>query len=453
MKKYEKYKDSGVEWIGEIPNGWDMNRIGNLTDAITGYAFKSDSFSFESGIKLVRGDNVTEGALRWGEKARYWSEIFPELERFLLQESDIVVGMDGSKVGKNFAMVSKDDLPLLLVQRVTRLRAGNRSLMRFIYYNISTAEFRYYINISKTDPAIPHITLKNILHYKVCVPPHEEQSQIAAYLDHKTAQLDDLIRKKERLIELLKEERTALINQAVTKGLDPSVPMKDSGIEWLGEIPAHWGFPKMKFVTEFILDGTHGTHPRVPEGYRLLSVRNIIKGEFVFRDDDSKVSGDEYDSISSKFKIEKNDIQLAIVGATLGKVAIVKAMDEAFVTQRSLATIRANTSICIPEFLHLFMRSEAFQSYLWLKAGFSAQPGVYLGTLQNSTVPLPDIVEQKELVEIIASNDRKIGLTIATILKEIALLKEYKTALISEVVTGKIDVRDEIIPLPATALK
>src|SRR5690606_27277436 len=112
------------------------------------------------GIKLVRGDNVTEGSLRWGDKTRIWKIITQDLDRFYLDENDIVIGMDGSKVGKNFALIQKEDLPLLLVQRVARIRATSPLIAKYIYYSISSFNFKYHVNFSKTDPAIPHITLK-----------------------------------------------------------------------------------------------------------------------------------------------------------------------------------------------------------------------------------------------------------------------------------------------------
>jgi type I restriction enzyme S subunit len=171
-------------------------------------------------------------------------------------------------------------------------------------------------------------------------------------------------------------------------------------------------------------------------------VRNIINGIFTFRDDDSLISEKDYQSISSKFKIQENDIQLAIVGATLGKVAIVGKMDENFVTQRSLATIRPKTRKCLPRFLYYYMRSDSFQSFLWMSTNFSAQPGIYLGTIQNSNFPLPEISIQEEIISYLDSRISKIESIEGVIFTQIENLKDYRQSLISEAVTGKIDVRD-----------
>jgi len=261
------------------------------------------------------------------------------------------------------------------------------------------------------------------------------------YLDRKTAEIDELIADKKRLLELYEEEKTAIINQAVTKGIDPEVPMKHSGVEWLGEVPAHWNLLKMKTICVFILDGTHGSYRRVTDGYRLLSVRNIIDGKFKFRDDDSMVSQEHFEEISKRFLIKEGDIQLAIVGATLGKVAIVEKLPESFVTQRSVATLRVNNK-CIPRYLFYYLKASNFQSYLWLNAGFSAQPGVYLGTLQNAYIPLPSIRMQHAIVNYIEAECTQIDAKKAKTEKMIELLTEYRTALISEVVTGKVKVTE-----------
>ena len=214
-------KDSGVEWLGEVPEGWMIKRIGIDTKSLTGFAFESEQFSYEDEhIKLVRGDNVTTGKLRWGDKTRRWSEISNDLERYLLEENDIVIGMDGSKVGRNYAIAKEEDLPLILVQRVARIRCMQSLIPRFLYYFIANDMFSYYVNTTKTDPAVPHITLKNIRDYSICFPPLPEQRAIAAFLDTETGHIDTLTTKIQTSISKLSEYRTSLISDAVTGKID-----------------------------------------------------------------------------------------------------------------------------------------------------------------------------------------------------------------------------------------
>lgn len=209
-------KDSGVEWLGMVPEHWKVTKVGVLSDCITGYAFKSENFSHEDGIRIVRGDNVTEGKLRWGSKTRLWKDVTPDLERFYLEPNDIVIGMDGSKVGKNYAIIQQQDLPLLLVQRVARIRTDSELVATYIYFCVGSYNFKYYVNFSKTDPAIPHITLKNIKDFPIALPPHGELGALVGYIQQETNSLNSTLKKIKQEISLLQEYRTALISEAIT---------------------------------------------------------------------------------------------------------------------------------------------------------------------------------------------------------------------------------------------
>ena len=159
-------------------------KLRECADLKTGYAFKSKLFNQEGkGIKLVRGKNITTGSLRWGNDTRYWNEDTTDLAKYFLQEDDIVIGMDGSKVGKNYAVVSKTDLPLLLVQRVASLRAKNILNQKFLYYLIDNQNFIRYVENIKTGTSIPHISGNQILNYEVSIPSIEIQEKIVEIIN------------------------------------------------------------------------------------------------------------------------------------------------------------------------------------------------------------------------------------------------------------------------------
>jgi type I restriction enzyme S subunit len=209
-------KDSGVEWIGEIPSQWEKKKIGYVSKLFTGNPWKSELFNFENGIKIVRGENVSEGFLRWGSRTRFWVEPVEEDSIFYLKDGDIVIGMDGSKVGKNYVRIKEGDLPLLLHQRMCRIRVSEGYSPKFIEYWIGSEMFRFYIDISKTDPMIPHITQKNIFDFQIPFPSLPEQLQIVSYLDEHTQLIDKTISVEERRIDTLKEYRQSLISEVVT---------------------------------------------------------------------------------------------------------------------------------------------------------------------------------------------------------------------------------------------
>lgn len=207
-------KDSGVEWIGEITAHWEISRLKNHIDMITGYPFKSEKYTDE-GVKLARGINVKEGVFNWDE-TRYWPVIERHLEGYLLQAGDVLIGMDGSKVGKNFCQVQHSDLPILLLQRVARLRAKDTIFPKFLFRHISNRNFLMWVEMSKTDPMVPHIAPKDINNFLVTIPPLDEQKAISEFIDIIVSKIGFAISSKEQEIERLKEYKASLINSAVT---------------------------------------------------------------------------------------------------------------------------------------------------------------------------------------------------------------------------------------------
>jgi len=424
MQRYEKYKDSGVDWIGEIPKDWEIVRFKRLfkeKKKTTNASLNSGSISFGE-VVYKDDEKITEAT-----KLSY--QVLNEGE-FLLNPLNMNYDLKSLRIGLSAINVVVSSGYIILQSKKGLNKNYYRWLLRMydiVFMKTLGAGVRQTINYN--DLADSHLVF----------PSLDEQQTIATFLDDKTAKIDQTIANKQKEIELLKERRQILIQKAVTKGLDDSVLFKDSGVDWIGEIPEHWEVPKLKHISLFIYDGTHGSYPRVDVGYRLLSVRNIIDNKFVFRDDDSMVSEKDFKDISSKFLIIEGDIQLAIVGATLGKVALVKDLEEKIVTQRSLCSIRVNNKI-LNTFLFFYLQSKSYQSFLWNNTGFSAQPGIYLGTIQNSNLALPSKEEQLQIVSYLEKMEEKISKAILLKQQEIEKLREYKTVLIDNVVTGKMRV-------------
>jgi type I restriction enzyme S subunit len=218
--------------------------------------------------------------------------------------------------------------------------------------------------------------------------------------------------------------------------------MKDSGIEWLGEMPAHWRTVPLKHLCSLLKDGTHLPPQRVDEGIPLLSVRNLNHGKFGLRDDDSKISVEDYRYLCRAFIPQADDVLLAIVGATLGKAAVIPNGLGEFHIQRSVAIFRTRPPELNHGFLYLIFQSKQFKALLWQQVGFSAQPGIYLGTLQNFRVPVPPSEEQSQIVRGTEAMTRELAKLISEAEHAIDLLQERRTALISAAVTGQIDVRN-----------
>jgi len=424
MPAYAEYKDSSEGWISEIPEHWELKKLKHIFYEKKHKAnmnLNCGSISFGKVIKKD-DDRVTHAT-----KASYQEVLEGE---FLINPLNLNYDLISLRIALSKMDVVVSAGYIVLKPRVKTVKGYYKYLLH-----------RYDVAFMKLlgSGVRQTISFNHIANSILIAPPIPEQTAIAEFLDEKTSKIEALVKIKQQQIETLAERKQILIQNATTRGLVSDVPMKDSGIDWIGAVPAHWTCPKLKLVCKFVLDGTHGSFPRVENGYRLLAVRNIIDNEFVFRANDSFVSYRHFKEISSKFLIREGDIQLAIVGATLGKVAVVGKLDEDFVTQRSVSTIRVNDK-CINYFAAYYMRSSAFQSYLWNNAEFSAQPGVYLNTVQNAYIPLPDIDEQILIVKFIDKESKKIDAAITIKQNQITKLNEYKTTLINAAVTGKIKV-------------
>jgi type I restriction enzyme S subunit len=432
MERYEKYKDSGIALLGEIPEHWEIKRLGFEAETIVPMRDKPTDLTGE--IPWIRiedfdGKYISQSKSNQGVT----HETVNKMNLKIFPQGTVLCScscsMGTTAIAKN-SIISN--------QTFIGINPINSFLSDYLYYFLNASQD--YLTYLSTGAIQSYLSRDDFRNLRISSPPLEEQRAIATYLDHKTAEIDQLIAQKQRLIELYEEEKTAIINEAVTKGINPDVKLKPTAIDWLGDIPEHWKVVRLKFLTSILKDGTHGSFKRVAQGYRLLSVRNISGDLFVFRDDDSKISEEDFVQITQPFKVCAGDIQLAIVGATLGKVAIVPELEEEFATQRSVATIRARNILVEKIFLFNFFKSTFFQNYLWNNAGFSAQPGVYLGTLQNAYVPSPLLEEQKAIAAYIETETSRIDAKIAKTKRIIELQKEYRTALISEAVTGKIKV-------------
>ena len=433
---YPEYKDSGVEWLGQIPSHWRYIRLKYVADLEGG---KIESGSIQ---KYVGMENIESGNGKYLAK----DDISPEGLSTSFSKGDVLFGKLRPYLAKSWlAAFSGICSSEFLVLRSVKVCS------RFLNYYTLTDEFIKQVDSSTYGSKMPRASWDFISLMEVPVPENESE-KIANFLDHETAKIDTLIEKQQQLIKLLKEKRQAVISHAVTKGLNPSVPMRDSGVEWLREVPEHWEVVPLKHLCCLLKDGTHLPPSRVDYGIPLLSVRNIVNSKFIFRDDDSNISEEDYNNLCKPFIPREGDVLLAIVGATLGKVAIVEKMSE-FHIQRSLAIFRVKPESMTSEGLANIFSSSNFQSLLWENVGFSAQPGIYLGALENFQLPVPPLREQNEINKYCKSNTERISSLIVKAENAIELMQERRTALISAAVTGKIDVRNWQAPQAASTAK
>ena len=445
MKKYEKYKDSGIEWIGEIPEGWDITRLANFGVFHKGRGVSRADLT-ETGVPVVLyGDIYTKYNIATTLLERRTS-IDTAKGSVKIEKGDLLFTASGETkedIGKCICFLGNEQSYAGGDVIIFRQPNNNSLFLSYIFNSFGIVIQK--AKLSKGEIVV-HIYSSQLRNIHFSIPPLTEQTQIANYLDHKTKQIDELIADKQNLIELLKEERTATINQAVTKGLNSNAPMKDSGIEWLGEIPECWEVKKLKYCFDIIGGYAFSSNDFKGEGVQLVKIGNLYQNKLSL-DRQPTFLQESFKEVHKDYLVKRNDILLSLTG-TLGKkdygYAILVENDvELFVNQR-VAKINSKNSMDIDFSINIF-HSETYLNQL-----FSIPTGTKQGNLSCDDVlsihmANPHINEQKTIAKYIKTIKSEIDGKISKTDHQITLLKEYKTALISEVVTGKVDVRNEVL--------
>jgi type I restriction enzyme S subunit len=431
---YQYKKTVKTDWLSQIPVHWFEVRLGSLFN--------------ERKTKVSDVDYPPLSVTKNG--------IVPQLEnaaksndgdnRKLVLSGDFVINSRSDRKGSSGLSRLNGSVSLInIVLRPIQDIDPKFSEYLLKSYFFKEEYYRYGRGIVEDLWTTRYSEMKNMIIPK---PPYEEQTAIANFLKYKISKIDRFIRKKKQLIKLLNEQKAAIINQAVTRGLDPNARMKPSGIEWLGGIPEHWEVRKLKGITKIISKGTTpNTLGRnlLPSGDVIfLKAENIGMNNIVSFDPKNYIDN-ETNNLLGRSKLEENDILFVIAGATIGKVAI---LDNQFIpanTNQAVSFIRLKNTETV-KFVWYWLQSEFIKQQMWLEAVTSAQPNLAMGKLRNFPVLLPNKKEQCNIVEYIEKETSLLNQTISTIEKEILLTQEYKTALIAEAVIGKIDVRDFVVP-------
>ncbi len=413
MKPYPKYKDSGVEWLGQIPAHWVMKKIKYIAELKSGDNITSDQIS-DNGNYPVYGGNGLRG---------YYDSYTHEGAYTLIGRQGALCGNINYASGKFWA---SEHAVIATFKGEYELKWFGELLraMNLNQYSVSAAQ--------------PGLSVDNIKNLSGPVPSKNEQATIAAYLDRKTTEIDKLIANKERLIELYEEEKKAVINQAVTKGLDPDADMKDSGVEWLGEVPAHWEVKRINSLfSESNAKPSNETELNYP--FLTISIHNGISDRELKENElDRKVTRSEDKSL---YKIvQENYLAYNMMRAWQGGFGASKLsglVSPAYVICKPITSIDSY-------FFELVLRTpNAIAEMRRFSRGIvDFRLRLYWDDFKNISVPVPPDGEIKRILDHIETTNSTFSKLSSLAMRKIELLKEYRTALISEAVTGKIDVRD-----------
>lgn len=440
MKRYERYKPTKVEWIGEIPEHWQTIKIKYSTyvkgrvgwNGLTSSEFLIDGYSY-----LVTGTDFKDGLVDW-EKCYYIDQERYEVDPFIqLKENDLLITKDGT-IGKT-ALVKNLDKPACLNSGIFVTRPLNGVYITpFMYWILNSFEFKKFFDFTSRGSTILHLYQNVFEDFIFAYPDIDEQKVIANYLDKKTTEIEELIADKVNLISLLEQEKELTISNAVTKGLNPNVPMKDSKVKRIGEIPEQWSLRKISHSFNTIGSGTtpltsnsayytNGTIPWINTGDLnndyLLDVNKTVS-TFAVED-------------NSALKIyPKYSLVIAMYGATIGKIGIT-TFDAC--ANQACCILAGSDYFTLRYIYYWFIANKKYIIDLGYGGG---QPNISQEIIKSLRIPCPLIEEQEQIVEYL---DKKIAATneaVQIIKDEIELLKEYKETLIYEVITGKIDVRN-----------
>jgi type I restriction enzyme S subunit len=399
---YPAYKDSGVEWLGEVPIGWLVARVRELVRLVNGFPFDAGQFTAAEGLPLVRirDLNASEAAVRFGGEA---------VESALVTRADLLIGMDGDfNVGR-----WRGDGPALLNQRVCCLR-GDPCILRLLEHALPTPLQR--INDLTYSTTVKHLSSGQVLDIRMALPPDQaELEALVRFLDRETGKIDALVEEQRRLIALLKEKRQAVISHAVTKGLNPHAPLKPSGIEWLGDIPAHWETSALKRLV------------RLQSGEGITSEGIEHEGTYpVF-------GGNGQRGFTEDFTHEGEFVLIGRQGALCGNIN--------YASGRFWASEHALVAHPVGRFEVQWLGEVLRAMNLGQYSVAAAQPGLSADLLGNLKVPVPPPAEQAAIAALLNRQTGKIDALAGVAERTVSLLQERRAALISAAVTGKIDVR------------
>ena len=420
-------KDSGIEWVGKIPKEWKITKLQYLGDYINGYAFKPEQWG-DFGKPIIRIQDLTGSS----ENPNYFSGKIDK--KYLIKKGDILISWAATL---DAYVWDREDS--WLNQHIFKVEINKEYITKRYFYWLSKVIMENMNNDNKHGIMMQHITKNVFDKYPAIVPNFDEQNKISHYLDNKCAEIDSLSIDIQQQISQLEEYKKSVITEAVTKGLNPDVEMKDSGIGYIGDIPWNFKVSKIKQICKKITDGTHGTFNRVTEGRFFLSAKNVFNdGIHIDESKESCISEYDYQLIVSNGFPKKNDVLMCCVG-TVGR-ATVYQFDEIYAFQRSVIFMRPNCKI-LSKMLMYCLQSETTIYQENLKINKTAQDGIYQNSVKELIISFPEkIQDQENIIDYLDDKCKEVESIIESKQQQLSKLEEYKKSVIYEYVTGKKEV-------------
>ncbi len=433
MKKYDKYKPSNVDWIGDIPEHWKISKVKYNFSFRTGFtppSGKSEYYNDGNNVWINIGD--LDGKYISDSSNKITDKAVEDLNPTIVPKGSLLYSFKLS-VGK----VAFTEIDCYTNEAIFSIDPDNEDNLEFFYYALPQQIIK---NANENIYGAKILNQELIKNADLIIPPPDEQTSIAIYLNKKIQEIDQLIEDKKQLFKLIEEEKTALINQVITKGIIPSQNLKDSHIEFIGEIPENWNIKKIKHIVSKVGSGvtpSGGASVYELTGIPLLRSQNI-HFDGLRLDDVAYINEDIHNSMKNS-KVHSGDVLLNITGASIGRCYYVdETLGEANVNQH-VSILRPNNKL-LTKYLYYILYSNIGQEQIKKEQTGSGREGLNFEVLKNFQVPLPEISEQESIINYIELQSNQMEFRIKKTKKLIDLLTEYRSALISDVVTGKINV-------------
>ena len=419
MQRYDSYKNSGVKWLGEIPSHWEMKRWRVLMNE---NAKKNSDCKLRLQLQFRYGDIVRKA--NQSEE----SDVLDTISKYtVVAPNDIMINglnLNYDFISQRVAQVKEEGV---ITSAYISLRPTPLANSRYYTYFLKSMDAKKMFHGMGTGIRLT-LSYNELKNQFIPMPSLKEQEAIANYLDSATSKIEEAISQQQKMIDLLNERKQIIINNAVTKGLDPNVKMKPSGVDWIGDIPEHWRLIPIKHIIKFINGYAFDSNEFKSDGdVPVIRISNISEGQ-VSLDDIAYVS---YKKELEPYVTQKGDLLIAMSGATTGKVGFV--FERGLYINQRVGAIRSEYQ----QFVFYWLNSTFFKEYVLLSALGSAQPNISSKGISNFQICLPPKDEIEEICRHIKRELNKLTPSISNITKKISLLQERKQIIINDVVTGK----------------
>ncbi|MGP5310712.1 restriction endonuclease subunit S [Vreelandella alkaliphila] len=447
--KYPEYKNSGVEWLGEVPVHWCVSALKRGYDVILGKMLQPEpKKESDQLLPYLRAANIQPKGVDLTDVKKMWFSP-SEARQLTLEYGDLLIS-EGGDVGRPALWSSG---PGYHIQNsINRVRPKANNSAHFLFYWILAIKQKGYVDVLCNKSTIAHFTAEKVAGVPTPFPPGSEQQAIATFLDYETARIDALVEEQQRLIELLKEKRQAVISHAVTKGLNPNVPMKDSGVKWLGEMPEHWEVKRVKHVVRTFEQGWSPQCENVPvqtaDEWGVLKVGCVNNG--VFRSSENKKLPQELQP-NPELAVRAGDILISRANTRelVGSCAVPTVDVPNLMISDKLFRLRLKKNSAHPRFIAFFMGTAEARNLIELEATGASSSMLNIGqrTVLEMEFPCPPLDEQTKIQEQVINQTWQLLDLAGQAIELKNRLEERRSALISAAVTGKIDVRGWQPPL------